>query len=119
MVSTPPLLRLLRLVLAAWALCGCTTESEWSPPTGTITRRVVVLGIDGLDRQLLERMAKRGDLPNFQRIQSEGIIADMGVGQPILSPRIWTTIASGYREEVHGITDWVRRDGTPFRAGDV
>ena len=79
----------------------------------------MVLGIDGLDRVLLERMVAEGELPNFSRVVKEGAVTDLRVSQPIISPRIWTTLASGYMPEVHGIGDWVRPDGRPFRASDV
>ncbi len=80
---------------------------------------MVVLGIDGLDRGLLEARIEQGHLPTFARLMSEGVVADVRVGQPILSPRIWTTLASGYPAEVHGVLDWVHQDGRPFRADDV
>jgi hypothetical protein len=101
------------------SLSTCSTEKPWEAPVGTFSGKVIVLGIDGLDRRLIERMTRQGALPHFARLMREGVVTDMRVGQPILSPRIWTSIASGYAPEVHGITDWVRPDGAPFRASDV
>jgi len=102
------------------SLGGCSLESRWTPPAGIVqSGGVVVLGIDGLDRVLLESLVRQGQLPAFARVMQQGVVADMAVGQPILSPRIWTTVASGYGPETHGILDWVRPDGRPFRAGDV
>jgi hypothetical protein len=99
---------------------ACSCQDDWDPPAGVLSSgAVVVLGIDGLDRVLLERMVADGELPTFARVMREGTVADMSVGQPILSPRIWTSIASGYPPEVHGVVDWVRPDGVPYRAGDV
>ena len=118
MKTSLPLSRV--LIGLSLGLASCTCRDRWDPPAGALSEgSVVVLGIDGLDRRLLERMTAAGALPTFSRLMREGLVADISVGQPILSPRIWTTIASGYAPEVHGVVDWVRPDGTPFRAGDV
>ncbi len=94
------------------------------PAEGMPAGAVVVLGVDGLDRVLLERMARDGDLPNFAQVMNEGVVTDMHVSQPLLSPRIWTTLASGYAPEVHGVLDWVKPQNQqqtrqPYRATDV
>lgn len=109
------------MVLVACASISCAgAPPPWSPPDGTVPPgAVVVLGIDGLDRQMLERMMDAGELPAFSRLTDEGVTADLRVDQPILSPRIWTTLASGYGAGTHGIVDWVRRDGSPYRASDI
>jgi hypothetical protein len=112
--------RLLAILSVLLPLSGCSWQEEWAPPAEALPRgSVVVLGIDGLDRVLLERLVREGELPNFARVMGEGVVADMRVSQPILSPRIWTSIASGYGPEVHGVLDWVRPGGQPYRAGDV
>jgi hypothetical protein len=99
---------------------GCSCQQEWSPPAGGLPAgAVVVLGVDGLDRVLLDRMVAAGQLPTFSKVMGEGVVADVRIDQPIISPRIWTSIASGYAPEVHGVLDWVRPDGRPYRAGDV
>jgi hypothetical protein len=114
-ISTP-----LAILSAVLTMSGCSGQEEEAPPAQVMpTGSVVVLGIDGLDRVLLERLAREGQLPSFARVMGEGVVVDMRVSQPILSPRIWTSIASGYAPEVHGVLDWVRPDGKPYRAGDV
>ena len=68
--------------------------------------RVIVLGMDGLDRILLERMVEDGRLPTFARLIEEGTLADLAIARPILSPILWTSAASGYPGEIHGIGGW-------------
>lgn len=112
--------RLLLTLVAVLLLSSCGCHEEWEPPSKSLPKAsVVVLGVDGLDRVLLERLIGEGELPNFARVMDEGVVADMQVSQPILSPRIWTSIASGYAPEVHGVLDWVRPNGQPYRAGDL
>ncbi len=81
--------------------------------------RVVVLGLDGLEHSLLDRMMAAGDLPNFQALAREGARADMRVTEPIMSPILWTTIASGYPGEKHGIGGWTTGRGHAYSGADV
>lgn len=75
--------------------------------------------MDGLDRLLLEELVSQGELPHFARILSEGATADLDVAPPVLSPIVWTTLASGYEGEVHGIGGWTSAAGRSFTSADV
>lgn len=93
------------------ALLACTA----SPAGGT----VVVVGLDGLEHSLLDRMIASGELPNFARLQNEGVRGEMTVTTPIMSPILWTSIASGYPADVHGIGGWTTGKGHSFSGADV
>jgi len=79
--------------------------------------RVVVLGIDGLEYTALDRYAE--DLPNFGRFFDGALRADMEVTRPIMSPILWTTMASGYGVEEHGVGGWTNGQGRSFTGADV
>ena len=81
--------------------------------------RVVVVGMDGLDRALLTSLMESGDLPTFSKVIEEGAVADLKTTKPIISPIIWTTVASGYPGEVHGIGGWTSEAGEPFTSADA
>lgn len=81
--------------------------------------RLVVLGMDGLERRLVERLVAEGELPHFREMIEQGSMNDLHVPKPVLSPIIWTTIASGYPGEVHGIGGWTSASGRPYTAADV
>jgi predicted AlkP superfamily phosphohydrolase/phosphomutase len=75
--------------------------------------RVVVLGVDGLDINLLGKLVAAGALPNFQRLYREGAVGRMTTfetGLPPLSPRIWSSAATGQLPAVHGLTTFVHED---------
>ncbi|MDP6934534.1 MAG: alkaline phosphatase family protein, partial [Myxococcota bacterium] len=80
---------------------------------------VVVVGFDGLDRTLLERMVEDGELPHFGRLIEEGSLNDMALTRPIRSPILWTSMATGYREQEHGIGGWSTASGALFDASKV
>ncbi len=81
--------------------------------------RVVLLGLDGLERGYVEERLARGALPAFRRLYDEGVVADLGTQSPSLSPAIWTSLASGYPPEVHGVTGWTLPDGRVPSGADV
>jgi len=81
--------------------------------------KVVVLGMDGLELSLVKTLAQGGELPNFKRLMDEGYAGDLQTIEPMLSPAIWTTIASGYLPDVHGVRDWVDSQGRLSSAADV
>ena len=80
---------------------------------------VVMVGMDALEATLIDRMVDRGELPHFAQIGQQGFRSTVDISHPIVSPSVWTTLASGYRSNVHGIPHWTAEDGTPLRSMDV
>ncbi len=78
-----------------------------------------MVAIDGLDRAYLYDRIAAGQLPTFSRLVSEGTVADLKVTDPLLSPRIWTTLASGYPSTQHGVHGWMKRPGVMYGTSDV
>ena len=80
---------------------------------------VVVVGMDALEATLVDRLVRQGDLPNMRRIAEEGFSETIHINHPIVSPSVWTTLASGYRSDEHGIPHWTSAAGHPLRSMDV
>lgn len=80
-------------------------------PTGVgdnkIPKKVFILGLDGLSWKVLEDLIRDGELPAFERLIAEGAIAPMRTHDSLLSPVIWTSIATGKRPEKTGIWGYV------------
>ena len=94
--------RLLAVLLVATALCACRRASAHPghrPP-------LIVIGIDGGEWKVIHRLWGEGRLPHFKAIADRGVTATLHTAYNS-SPVIWTTIATGVRPEVHGITDFV------------
>ncbi len=81
--------------------------------------RVVVVGMDGLEMSMLQTMISEGQLPNFQRLFEEGYAGPLETIEPMLSPAIWTTVATGYLPDTHGVRDWINRSGRLTNSTDV
>jgi tetratricopeptide (TPR) repeat protein len=90
----------LRRSLARFALVLTTLAVLVSPATA---RRVVVLAIDGIDPDVVALLAGEGKLPSFTKLKERGAFGRLLSSKPILSPIIWTTIATGKSPSEHGI----------------
>lgn len=77
---------------------------------GTPVRRVVVVGWDGADWELLSQLVARRLMPNLQKLMAAGTYGELRSLTPLLSPLIWTTMATGEPPEVHGILDFLEVD---------
>lgn len=94
--------RLFLLLLVAAALCACRrglAHPGHRPP-------LIVIGIDGGEWKVIRRLWGEGKLPHLKAIADRGITATLHTAYNS-SPVIWTTIVTGVRPDVHGITDFV------------
>jgi predicted AlkP superfamily phosphohydrolase/phosphomutase len=83
--------------------------SKKSIPSG-IHRKVVILGIDGMDPVLCEQMMARGKLPNFDRLRKRGGYRRLGTSIPPQSPVAWSNFINGAGPGSHGIFDFIHRN---------
>ena len=49
-------------------------------------------------------------MPNLGRLVARGAHASLAVPRPLISPVVWTTIATGQPPEVHGVLDFLETD---------
>ncbi|MCD4690917.1 alkaline phosphatase family protein [bacterium] len=78
--------------------------------------RVAVIGVDGCDWEMLAPLVDAGELPNFARLIERGSYGPLLSMEPMISPRIWTTIATGELPEEHGVIGFVNDAGVPVNA---
>jgi predicted AlkP superfamily phosphohydrolase/phosphomutase len=71
---------------------------------------VLWLGLDGLDFELLDRLAGEGKMPNWKRLASEGFTARLRSFAPLISPILWTTAATGVSPDIHRVLDFQEVD---------
>jgi Type I phosphodiesterase / nucleotide pyrophosphatase/Tetratricopeptide repeat len=71
---------------------------------------VIWLGFDAFDFELVDRLAGEGRMPNWKRLEAEGYTARLRSYVPILSPIVWTTLATGVGPEVHRVLDFQQVD---------
>ena len=73
--------------------------------------RVIILGFDGMDPQLLRQFLDEGALPNFARFLEQGAeVTPFGTAIPPQSPVAWSNFITGRDPGGHGIFDFIHRD---------
>ncbi len=94
---------LLAAFLVAVLLPGCGKSA--GPGSAD---KVMIIGLDGAEWDLIRPLAEAGELPNLSRLMSEGVSGNLRSLEPLAkSPAIWTTMATGKSPEVHGIRSFV------------
>lgn len=105
----PLLLFIVLLVVACQRSTGPDKPARVAAPRApqvAAPRNVVVIGIDGATWYVIRQLAREGQMPNVDRLMKNGAWGDLQTMAPTVSPAIWTTIATGYSPERHGITDF-------------
>ena len=78
-------------------------------------RKVVVLGLDGLEPTLTEEMMEAGRLPNLARLREQGCYTRLGTTCPPLSPVAWSSFSTGTNPGKHNIYDFISRNPATYR----
>ncbi|MHC5209129.1 MAG: alkaline phosphatase family protein [Planctomycetota bacterium] len=73
-------------------------------------KRVVVLGLDGMDPGLATRFMQEGKLPNFKRLAEKGVFRPLQTSYPSMSPVAWSSFTTGVDPSRHNIYDFLTRD---------
>jgi predicted AlkP superfamily phosphohydrolase/phosphomutase len=98
-------------VIAAVAIAAlaATVPGCARPAAGAGVPRVIILGLDGLDYDLVTRMMKEGRLPGLSRLAKTGGFSALGTAIPAQSPVAWSDFITGTDAGGHGIFDFIQR----------
>ena len=75
-----------------------------------VIKKVMVIGLDGLEPTIVEPMLEGGELPNLARLRECGGYSRVSTTYPAQTPVAWSTFATGTNPGGHGIFDFIRRD---------
>lgn len=73
-------------------------------------KRVIVLGLDGMDPRRIDRLMKEGRLPNMTRLAQTGVYSRIESSIPPISPCAWSCFMTGSNPGKHNIFDFLNRD---------
>ena len=96
------------VMIAAAASCGDNPRAD---------KKLLILGIDGMDPLIYEMLAKQGKLPAFEALAEKGGYSRLWSSIPPQSPVAWANFITGMDPGGHGIFDFVHRKPetlTPF-----
>jgi predicted AlkP superfamily phosphohydrolase/phosphomutase len=100
---------------------GPISNSPWGKPLNgpffkntNLARRAIVLGMDGLDPNLVKRFVAEGKMPTFKKLIETGYFSPLKTTMPPQSPVCWGSFISGTNPGGHGIFDFIHRDPATF-----
>ncbi|MEZ5502380.1 MAG: alkaline phosphatase family protein [Halioglobus sp.] len=65
--------------------------------------KTLLIGWDAADWKVIHPLIEAGRMPNIARLIERGVMGNLATLHPVLSPMLWTSIATGKRPFKHGI----------------
>ncbi len=100
---------------------GCDRGGDANRAAGPT--KVMILGCDGMEPLLVDRMLEQGRLPNFAKLRDQGGYRRLTTSIPPQSPVAWSNFITGAGPGVHGIFDFIHRDperqAYPYWSGNL
>lgn len=85
--------------------------------TEPLAKKLLLVGWDAADWQMMHPLIDAGRMPHLKRLVENGTIGNLATLQPVLSPLLWTSIATAKRAYLHGVHGFVEPtpDGSSLR----
>jgi predicted AlkP superfamily phosphohydrolase/phosphomutase len=90
-------------------------RQEEHAPGVDVKKKVIVIGLDGLEPSIVEAMVSRGELPSFAKIARRGCYTRLKTTYPAQTPVAWSSFATGKNPGGHGVFDFIRRDPETYQ----
>jgi predicted AlkP superfamily phosphohydrolase/phosphomutase len=94
----------LLLLLLTWSLslslCGQTQGTKPKP-------RVVVVGVNGMELDVIRPLLLKGDLPNLAKVIKNGAHGKLRTVDAPNCPRVYSTMFTSTKPEEHGVTGFL------------
>ncbi len=74
------------------------------------SKKIIILGFDGMDPHLVNLWIREGTLPAFQKLRSQGAFSPLQTSNPPQSPVAWSNFITGMDPGGHGIFDFLHRN---------
>jgi len=99
---------LVALLAVQAAMLACRTTP--TPPPQRVSQKLLILGFDGMDPDLVRQWVAEGKLPNFKALIDRGGLHDLQTTHSPESPTAWASFATGANPGKHNIYDFLVRD---------
>ncbi len=106
--------RMTRVLAVAVTAAVLGTACRPASPPETVRPKLLILGFDGMDPQLLTRWMKAGQLPNLSKLASTGTVKPLATTHSPESPTAWASFATGVNPGKHNIYDFLVRDTNTY-----
>ena len=79
------------------------------------SKKMIILGFDGMDAHILKGWMDQGKLPTFARLRKEGVFCPLQTSFPPQSPVAWSNVITGMNPGGHGVFDFMMRHPEDYR----
>lgn len=79
------------------------------------SKKLIILGFDGLSPEIIEPLMAAEKLPNFSRLKKQGAYQRLATTCPPQSPVAWAALATGQNPGKNGIFDFIIRDPKTYQ----
>lgn len=73
-------------------------------------KKILLIGWDGADWEHITPLLEEGLLPTLESLINQGVMGNLATLQPVLSPMLWNSVATGKHASKHGILGFVEPD---------
>jgi predicted AlkP superfamily phosphohydrolase/phosphomutase/tetratricopeptide (TPR) repeat protein len=77
---------------------------------GSAKRKVLLIGWDAADWEVITPLLEEGLMPALDGLINRGVMGNLATLQPILSPMLWNSVATGKFADKHGIHGFIEPD---------
>jgi len=77
---------------------------------GRLDKKMIIIGMDGLDPVLTKKMMDEGKLPHFKKLAEKGGFLPLQTSNPPQSPVAWSDFISGHNPGHHDVFDFINRN---------
>jgi hypothetical protein len=96
------------------ALRGYHSQSKTENPkfqmSEPLAKKVLLIGWDAADWKVATPLLEQGLMPALDDFINHGVMGNLATLQPVLSPMLWNSIATGQRADKHGIHGFAEPD---------
>jgi predicted AlkP superfamily phosphohydrolase/phosphomutase/tetratricopeptide (TPR) repeat protein len=75
-----------------------------------LAKKVLLIGWDAADWKVATPLIDQGLMPTLDDFINQGVMGNLATLRPILSPMLWSSIATGKRADKHGIHGFMEPD---------
>lgn len=78
-----------------------------NPPS---PRKILLIGWSGADSKIIQPLLDRGEMPALNQLVTNGVLGEISTLSPLVTPSLWTSIATGKRPFHHGVLGYAECD---------
>ena len=86
-------------------------QKRRNPDKAKNSPKVLLIGLDAVTWDVLTPLVQQGKVPHLAKLMQEGVYGKLQSIEPMMSPVVWTSIATGKKPQKHGATNFYSTQG--------